>query len=739
MTSNIGHGGANQLVVNCTCGGSFLVRPEFIGKRLKCPKCGGPVLVNVAGSEIRPRPSTVTNKGRSKKLLISLVSAALIIVVTAASLIIHSINMHHLAATAEVKNAAKNAAKIAISEAQDWIKKGGDLSKSNKVEKKLGVALNDPHLDDKTDVQLTLNQVRELREGLAAQYRTQREKEEAASIFSEAKKKIESQHVLEAIAILKKYISSPHTYKASDVETLLSEAEIAISETVAEQTLMNMNAADFDSFSESGVLNDGAIHNPNLSVVRNETLKRMLPAVKKKRADLALVVKHQKDSSTHSNNSASSINSAEAPPSQPASTTAWRVGFPPVDNMKRPPSLDAQAKEKALAGLAKVLKEEYVSAVALIEEAMKMDPSLSLMMLEELDNAGALGQSPDLKGISLTKLRVVLYEKTNNKTPLNAFVAIASAGEASLHGNYSDAVAFYKQALKIEPEDAWTANNLAWLLATCSDPNIRDGNLAVEYATIANRASNWQFWSFQDTMAAALAQSGDFDQALIFHRLSKDNYLGKKGVYEHGFDEAAWQRNLERYSKHLKPDFDAENKKFASAVSALAEADRKEAKDRRSQLKTNPSIESFETIVDFPEDYIDEYVSIEGIDVEDKLKWKRVRDLSLYIVGVSKDGKEASRNGQLDEETVNFALSDKWGKTLEVRGFGKKLFCYIDMITKDGVKYYFARIYKISYSDVSVDELRARAEKAAFGGEEGRAEFKAWMKSKERVVEDDEF
>jgi cytochrome c-type biogenesis protein CcmH/NrfG len=48
--------------------------------------------------------------------------------------------------------------------------------------------------------------------------------------------------------------------------------------------------------------------------------------------------------------------------------------------------------------------------------------------------------------------------------------------------NYAQAVAAYRNALKLDPNNATVLNNYAWLLATCKDPAFRDPKLALKLA-----------------------------------------------------------------------------------------------------------------------------------------------------------------------------------------------------------------------------------------------------------------
>jgi len=76
------------------------------------------------------------------------------------------------------------------------------------------------------------------------------------------------------------------------------------------------------------------------------------------------------------------------------------------------------------------------------------------------------------------------------------------------------AMASYKQAVELDAEFPWAPNNLAWLLSSCSDASVRNGKIAVQYATHACEKSEWHCWSFVDTLAVAYAEVGDFESAV---------------------------------------------------------------------------------------------------------------------------------------------------------------------------------------------------------------------------------
>jgi tetratricopeptide (TPR) repeat protein len=81
-------------------------------------------------------------------------------------------------------------------------------------------------------------------------------------------------------------------------------------------------------------------------------------------------------------------------------------------------------------------------------------------------------------------------------------------------GRVREAIGHYQTAFNLQPGDADTCRNLAWVLATCPDPAVRDGARAVEMAEKANRQSGGGNLAFLGTLAAAYAETGRFADAV---------------------------------------------------------------------------------------------------------------------------------------------------------------------------------------------------------------------------------
>jgi Zn-dependent protease len=123
--------------------------------------------------------------------------------------------------------------------------------------------------------------------------------------------------------------------------------------------------------------------------------------------------------------------------------------------------------------------------------------------------------------------------------------ALTNRGLAeSRRGNWQQAIDDYREALRLQPELANAHNNLAWVLAACPIDELRNGHEAVDLATWACEATQWQSPSCLGTLAAACAEIGDFAQALDLQKranadpkywqTSGRSAIERMGLYEKG-------------------------------------------------------------------------------------------------------------------------------------------------------------------------------------------------------------
>jgi tetratricopeptide (TPR) repeat protein len=101
------------------------------------------------------------------------------------------------------------------------------------------------------------------------------------------------------------------------------------------------------------------------------------------------------------------------------------------------------------------------------------------------------------------------------------FSLVTSASESIAQGQYKEAVRAYEEALRLKPDPSdiskskarrWAQNDFAWLLSTCPDDSVRNGERAIALAKelLAARPRDP---AYLDTLAAALAETGKFEEA----------------------------------------------------------------------------------------------------------------------------------------------------------------------------------------------------------------------------------
>lgn len=116
---------------------------------------------------------------------------------------------------------------------------------------------------------------------------------------------------------------------------------------------------------------------------------------------------------------------------------------------------------------------------------------------------------------------------------------------ASVHyalKDFASAIADHEAALERNADDAATLNYVAWLRATCPEAGIRNGAKAIASALRACERTDYKLPGFLDTLAAAYAEAGRFDDAVEWMKKAIDlvqpdersDYESRLALYESG-------------------------------------------------------------------------------------------------------------------------------------------------------------------------------------------------------------
>jgi tetratricopeptide (TPR) repeat protein len=217
-------------------------------------------------------------------------------------------------------------------------------------------------------------------------------------------------------------------------------------------------------------------------------------------------------------------------------------------------------------GLALQDKKDLPAAVAALQTAVALDPGNSSPcwnlgdLFRHQGNAAAaadayrkaaerLGTAAGFRKLGgyLRDLKdhpgcVTAFQRAIEVEPED-FLARHCLGEVlQMQGQYAEAEKAL-EPIKAQPTSVPGYESLARLLATCPDDKVRDGKRAVQYATIACERTGWKNPSCVDTLAAAYAEVGQFEEAARYQTRALDDPGLKSDL------RAAATQRLELYRK----------------------------------------------------------------------------------------------------------------------------------------------------------------------------------------------
>jgi len=156
-------------------------------------------------------------------------------------------------------------------------------------------------------------------------------------------------------------------------------------------------------------------------------------------------------------------------------------------------------------GLAVARKGDHPAAIPHFRKALELDPDYVRARAElaaALEHTGQIAEA------------LAEYKRLTELAPQvpHAYLSVAAMHRAQ--GNAREVVAVLEEGLQKNPDDASLENDLAWQLATSADAAARDGERAVALAEKAAKTTSDADPGILDTLAAAYAEVGRFDDAV---------------------------------------------------------------------------------------------------------------------------------------------------------------------------------------------------------------------------------
>jgi tetratricopeptide (TPR) repeat protein len=184
-----------------------------------------------------------------------------------------------------------------------------------------------------------------------------------------------------------------------------------------------------------------------------------------------------------------------------------------------------------------------------------------------------------------TRQAIEAFGEVLSREPEN-FAALRGRADAYLNiGEHEAAVADFEKALAIDDKDTSVLNNFAWVLATSPDDNVRDGKRAVELATKAVELTEEKEAHILSTLAAAYAETGDFDNAVKLSQKAMEVFEGKRAEREAQDGKEA----VEKLQKELAEELDAFNAKKPWRERQTGEEAEKPTADQSKSAEEQPA------------------------------------------------------------------------------------------------------------------------------------------------------
>lgn len=174
-----------------------------------------------------------------------------------------------------------------------------------------------------------------------------------------------------------------------------------------------------------------------------------------------------------------------------------------------------KSQESATAALLNAVDPKWIERLAINTGVKRDSPEFRAMVAEYYRSLAALRTTQKRESEAVAAL-AELTRLAPNDAPAHAELAQRYLRDKK----FGEATQHFREALRVRPDvnladgSSMWANNLAWVLATNADPKLRNGEEALLWAKKSCTADQRKNAATLDTLAAALAETGRFDEAI---------------------------------------------------------------------------------------------------------------------------------------------------------------------------------------------------------------------------------